>query len=57
MKEFKIGDKYCDKWFPVWGIGVCTKILKTRVHIEFSNIGLKIYDKNHYKFLVKYERT
>ncbi len=57
MKVFNINDKYYDKLFPSWGIGVCIKILKTRVHIEFPHVGLKIYDKNHYKFLVKYERT
>jgi len=44
-----------DKWFWDWGIGKVSKVLKTVVHIYFSNKGKVIFDKSHTQFLKRIE--
>lgn len=49
-----------DTWFSfksdynAWGAGVVTKVLKTRVHVDFRHQGKVVYDKAHLQFLVPY---
>jgi len=52
--NFKKGEKVFDYWWPkLFGIGEIIKVLKTRIYIDFTNMGILIYDKAHYKFLRK----
>jgi hypothetical protein len=39
-----------DRWYIEWGIGRIVKILKTRIHIQFSHKLMK-YDNSHLQFL------
>lgn len=67
MKNFKLGDKVSDTWYPEADIGIVTKILKTRIKVYFQRVTLDYfvsdlflharengeltYDRAHYKFL------
>ena len=51
--KFQFGDKVHDTYWP-YILGVVTKVLKTRRHVMFYGENrAAIYDKAHYKFLVK----
>ena len=56
IQDFKKGMRVFDTWFSYhgrepWGSGVVTKVLKTRVHIEFHPYNKQVYDKSHLQFL------
>lgn len=46
----KLGDKVYDRWYIWWGIGVVTKVMKTRVRIRFG-LEERTYDRAHFQFL------
>jgi len=50
-KDVKIGKKVEDYLDGEWRIGKIIKKLKTRVHIQYSEINILSYDKNHLQFL------
>lgn len=50
--ELKVGLKVADRWFPQWGMGKVTILLKTRVVVKYPD-GDTTYDKEHVKFLEK----
>jgi len=50
INELEVGMKVQDTWFPNWGVGVVTLVLKTRVIVKFS-FEDRTYDKNHTQFL------
>ena len=50
FEELKKGMKVFDRWFPEWGIGKVTILLKTRVIVAFPNMD-QTYDKSHVQFL------
>ena len=52
FEDLKVGLKVADRWFPQWGVGKVTILLKTRVVIKFPD-GDTTYDKEHVKFLDK----
>jgi len=52
FEDIKVGQTVSDRWFPEWGIGRVTIVLKTRVIISYPNRS-EIYDKGHVQFLVK----
>lgn len=45
-----------DRWWP-WRYGKVVKVLKTVVHVRWSDGELWCYDRAHQKFLVKEERV
>jgi len=47
IANLKINDKVIDRWYPEWGIGIVTKVLKTVVYIDFTVRGPEKYDKSH----------
>lgn len=47
IENLKIGDRVIDKWYPEWGVGTVTKVLKTVVYIDFTVRGPEKYDKSH----------
>jgi hypothetical protein len=49
--EIKVGLRVKDTWYGDWGYGIIEAVLKTRVKIKFSNIGLVVYDYPHIRFL------
>jgi transcription elongation factor GreA-like protein len=51
IEDLKVGNKIYDRWYPGWGVGTVTKILKTRVHIDFSIRGHEVYDESHLQYL------
>lgn len=68
-KEAKVGQKIVDTWYSrsergdSWGIGIITKVLKTRIHIKYNNANLekdkrvRVYDLVHYRNFTKiYDR-
>lgn len=50
ITEAKLKQKVEDRWWPDWGFGVITKVLKTRIVVEFKYRTLT-YDKDHLQFL------
>ena len=61
MKEKMVVE---DTWFSfrtcdehAWGTGVVTKVLKTRVHIDFTYNKGVVYDKPHLQFLKEYNES
>lgn len=70
--KFKKGDAVEDSWYPEAGHGLIKQVLKTRMKVYFERAtldhfvsylfryakdGIVTYDKPHYQFLKKYERT
>jgi hypothetical protein len=55
FKDIKKNMLVEDKWFYDWGIGKVFKVLKTVVHIHFSNKGMVVFDKSHTQFLKRIE--
>lgn len=65
LSECKVGMSIEDAWYPEWGTGIITKVLKTRIHINFLSSEARlfckvapgsnavIYDIPHLKFLEK----
>lgn len=54
ITELKVKDKVKDTWFhDKWGTGTVKKVLKTRVHIDFTLEGLVVFDEPHLQFLEK----
>jgi hypothetical protein len=51
--KLKIGDKVEDRWFLYYGDGKVVKVMKTRIHVEFSCQGLVIYDMEHAKIFLR----
>ena len=51
IDDLKVGMKVRDSWYPDWGVGTVTKVLKTVVYIDFTIRGPEKYDKAHVKFL------
>ena len=52
-KNYKVGMSVYDRWYQEWGMGIITKVLKTRVYINFSGKSVR-YDIPHLnKFIVK----
>ena len=59
IEDIKVGMRIFDTWFSFhgqepWGSGKVTKVLKTRVYIEFHPYNKLIYDKAHCQFLETY---
>jgi len=52
FEELEVGQKVADRWFPQWGIGKVTILLKTRVVVAFPNMD-QTYDKGHVQFLTR----
>jgi hypothetical protein len=50
FNELKVGQKVSDTWFPDWGTGTVSILLKTRVVIKYPHMNTT-YDKSHVKFL------
>lgn len=48
--KFKVKDVVYDSWWP-WRVGSIIKVLKTRLHIEWADGKIWIYDLAHMKFL------
>lgn len=61
--NFKVGDIVRDKWFLEWGEGKVVKVFKNSIHIKFSSYPkhitspITIFDKKHYEFLIKNEKS
>jgi hypothetical protein len=55
FNELKVGQKVSDSWFPSWGTGKVTILLKTRVMIKFRNANIT-YDKGHVQFLSREDK-
>jgi hypothetical protein len=53
ITELHEGDKVKDRWFKEWGIGTILKVLKTQVHISWSDGKRRDFDKQHTQFLEK----
>jgi len=51
LVKLKKGQKVRDVWFKEWGVGVCTKALKTVWTIHFSDGVTRKFDKPHLQFL------
>jgi hypothetical protein len=51
FKDLKVGMQVMDRWYPDWGVGIVTKVLKTVVYIDFTIRGLEKYDKSHVFFI------
>jgi hypothetical protein len=50
--ELKVGLKVKDRWFPEFGTGKITKVLKTYTQVKFANTAVNVtYDKGHVQFL------
>lgn len=59
--QIKVGLKVEDSWYPLWGVGVITEVLKTRIKVLFPNCNMRCtgkfesvpvtYDMAHTKFL------
>jgi len=61
IEDMKVGMRIFDTWFSFhgrdpWGVGKVTKILKTRVHIEFHPYNKLVYDIAHLQFLETYHK-
>ena len=50
---FRVNQRVEDKGYGWWGLGIVTKVLKTRIHIMFPVDDDVVYDKAHYRFLRK----
>jgi hypothetical protein len=50
--DFKKGDRVHDVWWP-FRVGKVTRVLKTRVHVEWPDGEVWKYDLAHTKFLRK----
>jgi len=54
-EELKLNQKVYDTIFAnpanETGAGVIKKILKTRVHVDFTHHGVEVYDLQHLQFL------
>ena len=54
VAELKEGMEVVDRWYPEWGVGLVTKVLKTIVYIDFTVRGPEKYDMSHVRnFLEK----
>jgi hypothetical protein len=53
IDNIKVGIKVMDEWYPDWGVGIVTKVLKTVVYIDYSIRGETKYDKSHVRWLEK----
>jgi hypothetical protein len=54
VDELTEGMEVIDRWYPEWGVGVVTKLLKTVVYIDFTVRGPEKYDMSHVRnFLEK----
>ncbi len=51
IEDLKVNHKVIDRWWPEWGVGTVTRVLKTVVYIDFAVRGSEKYDKNHIQFL------
>lgn len=51
IDDLQVGDEVYDSWYPDWGIGTVTKVLKTVVYIDFTVRGPEKYDKEHVRYL------
>lgn len=49
LEQLKVKQRVYDRWW-YWKVGRVTKVLKTRVHVEFDN-GVAVYDRAHCQFL------
>jgi hypothetical protein len=54
--ELKKGQTVRDRWYDSYGLGEVKVVLKTVVHIKFTNVtwpphGIISYDKSHVQFL------
>ena len=56
ITELKVGMKVYDRWYLLWGTGIVTKILKTRVFVKFPGFKVTKYDAAHVKFLARHDR-
>lgn len=61
IEDMKVGMRVFDTWFSFggtapWGSGEVTKVLKTRVHIQFHPYIKQVYDKAHLQFLEIYNK-
>lgn len=54
IDDMEVGMVVQDSWYPDWGFGTVTKVLKTVVYIDFTVRGKEKYDKEHVRWL---ERT
>jgi len=47
VDDLKEGMEVVDRWYPEWGVGTVTKVLKTVVYIDFAVRGPEKYDMSH----------
>lgn len=52
FSELEVGLQVKDRWFPSWGIGKITILLKTRVVVKYLHDTVT-YDKGHVQFLTR----
>ena len=50
ISNLKLKHNVADRWYPEWGVGVVTKLLKTRAVISYPDRTLT-YDSSHTQFL------
>ena len=51
-EEVEKGKKVSDRWYPDWGTGIITKVMKTRFVVSFGGTKLR-YDYPHAQFLME----
>jgi len=47
---YSVDDLVQDIWYPEMGYGKITEVLKTVIHVKFSN-KFMVYDESHLQFL------
>jgi hypothetical protein len=50
-KAFRVGQRVTDTWFGDYGIGVVTKVMQTRIRVDFPLYPTLSYDRSHWQFL------
>jgi len=50
--NFKKDDVVHDRWWP-WRVGFVARVLKTRLHVTWSDGETWTYDRAHMQFLVR----
>lgn len=54
--KFKEGDWVTDTWWPEYGTARVIKVLKTRIHVKFSDKSEHtVYDRPHEQFLEQWK--
>lgn len=51
-RRFRPGRRVYDRWWP-WRLGSVTRVLRTRVHVRWSDGEECSYDREHLPFLVR----